>query len=402
MPLPPSRTAGPLAAARTGVAAVALAGLVLAGCGPGANAQQGQQGPASVGVIVAAAEPVTLTTELTGRTSAVLVSEVRPQVNGIVKARLFQEGGMVRAGQVLYQIDPATYQAAYDSARAGQAQAEATLEAARLKAERYGKLAESGAVSKQDNDEAQAAYKQAMANVAAQKAAVQSARINLGYTRVTAPISGRIGKSSVTPGALVTASQTNALATIQRTDRIYVDVSQSSAEILRLRSSLNSGALARSGSAEVTLILEDGSTYPIKGRLQFSDVTVDPGTGQVGLRAVFDNPNGILLPGMFVRARLDTATAAQGILVPQISVSRDPTGGATVMVIGAGEKVEARKVSVGQSVGDKWLVTAGLRPGDRVVVEGLQSARPGTQVKAQVMTPGKAQAAAAQVAPNQR
>lgn len=402
MPLPPSRTAGPLAAARTGVAAVALAGLVLAGCGPGANAQQGQQGPASVGVIVAAAEPVTLTTELTGRTSAVLVSEVRPQVNGIVKARLFQEGGMVRAGQVLYQIDPATYQAAYDSARAGQAQAEATLEAARLKAERYGKLAESGAVSKQDNDEAQAAYKQAMANVAAQKAAVQSARINLGYTRVTAPISGRIGKSSVTPGALVTASQTNALATIQRTDRIYVDVSQSSAEILRLRSSLNSGALARSGSAEVTLILEDGSTYPIKGRLQFSDVTVDPGTGQVGLRAVFDNPNGVLLPGMFVRARLDTATAAQGILVPQISVSRDPTGGATVLVIGAGEKVEARKVSVGQSVGDKWLVTAGLRPGDRVVVEGLQSARPGTQVKAQVMTPGKAQAAAAQVAPNQR
>lgn len=402
MPLPPSRTAGPLAAARTGVAAVALAGLVLAGCGPGANAQQGQQGPASVGVIVAAAEPVTLTTELTGRTSAVLVSEVRPQVNGIVKARLFQEGGMVRAGQVLYQIDPATYQAAYDSARAGQAQAEATLEAARLKAERYGKLAESGAVSKQDNDEAQAAYKQAMANVAAQKAAVQSARINLGYTRVTAPISGRIGKSSVTPGALVTASQTNALATIQRTDRIYVDVSQSSAEILRLRSSLDSGALARSGSAEVTLILEDGSTYPIKGRLQFSDVTVDPGTGQVGLRAVFDNPNGVLLPGMFVRARLDTATAAEGILVPQISVSRDPTGGATVMVIGAGEKVEARKVSVGQSVGDKWLVTAGLRPGDRVVVEGLQSARPGTQVKAQVMTPGKAQAAAAQVAPNQR
>ena len=241
-----------------------------------------------------------------------------------------------------------------------------------------------------------------MANVAAQKAAVQSARINLGYTRVTAPISGRIGKSSVTPGALVTASQTNALATIQRTDRIYVDVSQSSAEILRLRSSLNSGALARSGSAEVTLILEDGSTYPIKGRLQFSDVTVDPGTGQVGLRAVFDNPNGVLLPGMFVRARLDTATAAEGILVPQISVSRDPTGGATVMVIGAGEKVEARKVSVGQSVGDKWLVTAGLRPGDRVVVEGLQSARPGTQVKAQVMTPGKAQAAAAQVAPNQR
>ncbi|MFN3859114.1 MAG: efflux RND transporter periplasmic adaptor subunit [Caulobacter sp.] len=400
MSLPHSRTSGPLAAARMSVAALALAGLVLAGCGPGANAQQGQQGPASVGVVVAATEPVTLSTELTGRTSAVLVSEVRPQVGGIVKARLFQEGGFVRAGQVLYQIDPATYQAAYDSARAGQAQAEATLEAARLKAERYGKLAETGAVSKQDNDEAQAAYKQAQANVAAQKAAVQTARINLGFTRVTAPISGRIGKSAVTPGALVTASQGEALATIQRTDRIYVDVSQSSAEILRLRSSIASGGLSQAGSAEVTLILEDGTEYPIKGRLQFSDVTVDPGTGQVGLRAVFENPDGVLLPGMFVRARLNTATASQGILVPQIAVSRDPTGGASVMVVGAGEKVEARKVVVGQSVGDKWLVTSGLKPGDRVVVEGLQGARPGTQVKAQVIAPGKARAQAAQ-APTQ-
>jgi membrane fusion protein (multidrug efflux system) len=372
---------------RSRTAILAAIALTLAACGQGKGGAAGGQGhgPTPVGVIIAKTEPVTLTSELTGRTSAYLVSEVRPQVNGIVKARLFQEGGYVRAGQALYQIDPATYQAAYNSAAAGLAQAQAAATAAKLKADRYKGLVEINAVSKQDNDDAQAASLQAAANVAAQRAAVDSARINLGYTRVLAPISGRVGKSSVTPGALVTASQANALATVQDLSKIYVDLTQSSADMLKLQSALNSGQLGRSGSAQVTLKLEDGSTYPVPGRLEFSDVTVDPTTGSVGLRATFDNPNGVLLPGMYVRAMLGKGVANGGMLIPQAAVSRDPKGNATVMVVGAKGAAEPRQVVAAQTVGDKWLVTSGLNAGDQVIVEGLQKVRPGAPVKPAVI-----------------
>jgi membrane fusion protein (multidrug efflux system) len=369
----------------TALAAIALT-LAACGQGKGGAGGMGPGGPTPVGVIVAKTESVTLTSELNGRTSAHLVSEVRPQVNGIVKARLFQEGGYVRAGQPLYQIDPATYQAAYNSAAAGLAQAQATATAARLKAERYKGLVEINAVSKQDNDDAQAAALTANANIAAQKAAVDSARINLGYTRVLAPISGRVGKSAVTPGALVTASQATALATVQDLSKIYVDLTQSSTEMLKLQRDLATGQLGRSGSAQVTLKLEDGSTYPIPGRLEFSDVTVDPTTGSVGLRATFDNPGGVLLPGMYVRAVLGKGVANSGMLIPQAAVSRDPKGNATVMVVGAKGAAEPRVIATSQTIGDKWLVTSGLKPGDQVIVEGLQKVRPGAPVKAAVIT----------------
>lgn len=380
-----ARPRTPISSIQAGAVALGLAALALAGCGDGAANAQQNMGPASVGVLVAKTEPVTLTTELQGRTSAVLVSEVRPQVGGIIKSRHFVEGGIVRAGQLLYQIDPATYQAAYDSARAGLAQAEAARDSARLKAERYGALAATGAVSKQDNDDAQSAFKQAQANVAFQKAAVDAARINLNFTRVTAPISGRIGKSSVTPGALVTASQVAPLATVQKLDAVYVDLSQSSTELLKLRASFANGQLDQAGTAGVRLILEDGSEYPLEGRLAFSDVTVDPGTGSIGLRAVFPNPQGTLLPGMYVRARLTTGVAAQAILVPQIAVARDAKGAASVMVVGADGKAQTRQVTADQTRGNRWVVTAGLQPGDRVIVEGLQSVRPGAPVKPQIV-----------------
>jgi membrane fusion protein (multidrug efflux system) len=375
---------------RSTATAVALAAisLTLAACGQGKGgaAGMGAGGPSDVGVVIARTQPVNLTTELSGRTSAYLVSEVRPQVSGIVKARLFQEGGYVRAGQALYQIDPATYQASYNSAAAGLAQAQAAYTAAKLKADRYKALVETGAVSKQDNDDAQAASQQAAANVAAQKASVDAARINLGYTKVLSPISGRIGKSSVTPGALVTASQAAALATVQDTSRVYVDLTQSSAELLKLQRDLANGSVGRSGSAQVTLKLEDGSTYPTPGKLEFSDVTVDPATGSIGLRATFANPNGVLLPGMYVRAVLGAATAQNGMLIPQPAVSRDPKGNATVMVVGAKSLAEPRPITVRQMVGDAWLVTGGLKPGDQVIVEGLQKVRPGAPVKAAVIT----------------
>lgn len=375
---------------RSTATAVALAAisLTLAACGQGKGGAEGMGagGPSDVGVVIARTQPVNLTTELSGRTSAYLVSEVRPQVSGIVKARLFQEGGYVRAGQALYQIDPATYQASYNSAAAGLAQAQAAYTAAKLKADRYKALVETGAVSKQDNDDAQAASQQAAANVAAQKASVDAARINLGYTKVLSPISGRIGKSSVTPGALVTASQAAALATVQDTSRVYVDLTQSSAELLKLQRDLANGSVGRSGSAQVTLKLEDGSTYPTPGKLEFSDVTVDPATGSIGLRATFANPNGVLLPGMYVRAVLGAATAQNGMLIPQPAVSRDPKGNATVMVVGAKSLAEPRPITVRQMVGDAWLVTGGLKPGDQVIVEGLQKVRPGAPVKAAVIT----------------
>ena len=366
---------------RRGSPAILAIGLALGLTACGSKAGPAAPPPTEVGVVTLKTQPVALTAELNGRTSAFLVADVRPQVSGIIQKRLFQEGALVRKGQALYQIDPATYRASLASAQAGMAQAEAALGSAKLKADRYKDLVAINAVSRQDNDDAQAAFQQARANVAAQAAAVQQARINLGYTRVLAPISGRVGKSSVTPGALVTASQATALATVQDLGQIYVDVTQSAADLIKLRRDLAQGQLGRSGGADVTLILDDGSTYPIMGKLQFSDVTVDPGTGSVGLRAVFPNPNGVLLPGLYVRARLSKAIAPAAILVPQAAVSRDANGEATVLMVGAGDKVASRVIAVSQTVGDNWLATSGVKPGERVIVEGLQKVRPGAPVK---------------------
>jgi membrane fusion protein (multidrug efflux system) len=378
---------------------LALAGaFLLAACGgkdqpPGPGAG-GPGGPA-VTALTVKAESVPLTAELPGRTSPYLIAELRPQVTGIVKERLFKEGSEVKAGQVLYRIDPATYQAAFDSAQANLARAEANLYAARLTAGRYAELVKIEAVSKQANDEADAALKQAQADVGAARAALDRTRIDLGYTRVTSPIAGRISRSTVTPGALVTANQDDALATVQRLDPIYVDLTQSSADMLRMRRDLESGRLQRvAGNAvPVQLVLEDGSVYGVEGKLAFSEVTVDEGTGSVTLRAVFPNPRGELLPGMYVRARLAQGVQDNAIRVPHAAVSRDPKGNATVMLVNAESKVEPRVVKTAQSLGDQWVVTEGLAAGDRVIVEGLQRVRPGAPV--QVQDPAAASPAAA-------
>lgn len=365
--------------------AVLLGGMALAGCDK-KNAGGGPPafGPPEVGVVEIAPQRVALTTELPGRTSAYLVAEVRPQVGGIIKKRLFTEGGNVKAGAVLYQIDPATYRAAYTSAKAALTRAEANLSPAQLKKDRFQDLISVNAVSKQDYDEVDAAFKQAEADVETAKAALETARINLAYTRVTAPISGRIGRSSVTTGALVTANQDDALATIQQLDPVYVDVTQSTSELLRLKRNIASGLMQTDGKqeAEVHLLLEDGSSYPVAGTLKFSDVTVDQSTGSVTLRTLFPNPDQLLLPGMFVRAVIEEGVNEQAILVPQRGVTRNPSGEAMVMLVGAEDKVEPRVIKVSRTVGDSWLVSEGLQAGDRVIVEGIQKARPGTPVKA--------------------
>ncbi|WP_298273508.1 efflux RND transporter periplasmic adaptor subunit [Geobacter sp.] len=365
------------------VAGLLAAGLLVAGCGGKTTAAPPPSGPPEVGVIAVKPERVALTTELPGRTSPHLIAEVRPQVSGIIQKRLFTEGADVKAGQVLYQINPSTYQAAFASARATLARAEANLIPARLKEERFRDLVKIKAVSQQDYDDASAALKQAEADVAAAKAAVETARINLAYTKVTAPISGRIGRSTVTDGALVTANQPTALATIQQLSSMYVDVTQSSAELLKLKQSLATGLLKHDGAAQarVKLLLEDGTPYPLTGTLKFSEVTVDQGTGSITLRAVFPNPKQTLLPGMFVRAIVEDGVSPQAILVPQRGVSRNPKGEAMVMVVGAENKVEPRTITVARTVGDSWLVSDGLKAGDQVILEGLQRAKPGTPVK---------------------
>lgn len=355
-----------------------------AGCAKKGSQTAGPSTPPEVGVITIRTQRVSLTTELPGRTSAHLIAEVRPQVSGIIQKRLFSEGADVKAGEVLYQIDPASYQATYNSARAAVARAEANLVPARLKAERYSDLVKINAVSKQDYDDVSAAVKQVEADVEAAKAALETARINLAYTKVTAPISGRIGRSSVTDGALVTASQQAPLATIQQLSPIYVDVAQSSAELLRLKQGFASGLLKSNGAAQarVRLLLEDGSMYPLEGILKFSEVTVDQSTGSITLRAVFPNPKQTLLPGMFVRAIVEEGINEHSILVPQRGVTRNPAGDAMVMIVGSEEKVEPRVIKVARTIGDNWLVSEGLKPGDRVILEGLQKARPGTPVRA--------------------
>jgi membrane fusion protein (multidrug efflux system) len=375
----------------------ALAGvLLLAACGGEQQPAPGGGMPPAPAVTVVTVQPeaVPVTAELPGRTAPYLVAELRPQVSGIVKERLFKEGSDVKAGQVLYRIDPATYQAAFDSARASLARAEANLEAARLKAGRYAELVKIEAVSAQANDEAQAAQKQAQAEVGAAKAALDKARVELDFTRVTSPIAGRIGRSAVTAGALVTANQEAALATVQQLDPIYVDLTQSSAKLLSLKRDLESGKLVRAkgNTVPVQLVLEDGSVYDAEGRLAFSEVTVDQATGSVTLRAVFPNPLGDLLPGMYVRARLTQGVNREAMLVPHAAVSRNPRGEAQVMMVNGENKVEARIVTAEQSVGDKWVVSSGLAAGERVIVEGLQKVKPGTPV--QVQEAGAAPAAA--------
>lgn len=331
---------------------------------------RGQGGPTPVSYITVTTQPITLTQELAGRTSAFMVSDVRPQVSGIIKARLFTEGGYVKAGQSLYQIDPATYQAAYDSAVAQRSQAEASLSAAQDKANRATQLIAIHAISQQDYEDAQTAAKTAAASVELAKAAVQTAGINLNYTKVAAPISGRIGVSSVTPGALVTSAQSTPLATIQDLSQVYVDITQSAADVVKLKRALAQGQVGAPDHADVTLTLDDGSTYPVTGRLEFSDVSVDPSTGSVTLRAVFGNPDGLLLPGMFVRARIATARVADGILIPQGAVILDPKGGASVLLAGADNKAHSQKVAIGQMIGSQWQITDGLKAGDHVIVEG--------------------------------
>lgn len=352
--------------------------LVLSAC----SAKHKPQAPAApeAGYVVMTTQAVPLEIELTGRTEAYESSEVRPQVSGIIKARNFTEGSIVHQGQTLYEIDPSLYRAAAAQAQANLANAEATYAAAKAKAERYKPLAEIEAVSKQDYTDAVAAAKQAAAQVAQNKAALETARINLHFTTVPAPITGRIGRSLVTTGALVTNGQTSALTTIERLDPIFVDIQQSSTDLLALRQELSSGGVTPS-SANVQLLLEDGTVYPHPGKIEFAEALVDENTGSVTLRARFPNPQGLLLPGMFVRARLAQAIAPNAILVPQQAVSRDPRGNATVFVIGAGNKAEVRPITADRTIGDKWLVTAGLSAGDKVITEGLLRVRPGEVVR---------------------
>ncbi|CAN7749204.1 efflux RND transporter periplasmic adaptor subunit [Caballeronia sp. LjRoot34] len=348
-----------------GMLGIAL--VTLAGCGKQEQAAK-EAPPQQVSVVTVASEPVVIESVLPGRTAAFRSAEVRPQVDGIIQQRLFKEGSEVKQGQQLYQIDPATYDATYKSAQA-------TLESSKLLAQRYGKLVADEAVSKQAAAEARASWLQA-------QAAMERAEINLRYTRVLAPISGRVGRSNVTEGALAVNGQSTAFATVQQIDPIYVDVTQPSATLLRLRAELAAGKLETAGNntARVTLKLEDGSVYPVAGRLEFSEVSVDQSTGSVTLRAVFPNPNHVLLPGMFVHARLSEGVKSNAILAPQVGVTRDLKGQPTALVVNEKDEVEMRSLTTDRVIGDKWLVTSGLKAGDRIIVDGLQFVRPGAKV----------------------
>lgn len=361
---------------------------ILVGCDNKDAKQAGNQQQApEVSVVTVKKQSLNVTTDLPGRTAAFRVAEVRPQVNGIILKRNFVEGSDVQAGVSLYQIDPATYQAAYDSANGDLAQAQANANIARVTVNRYKKLIATNFVSRQDYDTAVATMQQNDAAVLAAKASLETARINLAYTRVTSPIGGRIGKSAYTEGALVTSGQTTAMATVQQLDPVYVDVTQSSNDFLRLKQELDSGVLKQqNGKATVRLLMEDGKEYQQPGTLEFSDVTVDETTGSITLRAIFPNPQHSLLPGMFVRARLEEGTNDNALLVPQQGVTRNPRGEATAMVVGPDNKVAVRQLTAQQAIGDKWLVTAGLQEGDRVIVSGLQKVKPGVQVTAKEMT----------------
>ena len=377
-------------AALTGLLVAAL----LAACAKDAG---GPPPPPEVTVITLAPRAISITDQLPGRTTAFRVAEVRPQVTGIVKKRLFSEGGEVQAGQQLYQIDPGSYRATLNSAEAALQRAEAQAVTARLLQERYAPLIAANAVSKQENDDAIAARARAEADVAAARAQVDNARINVVYTQVLSPITGRIGRALVTEGALVTSEQQSPLATVQQLDPIYVDITQSSTEMLRLQRQLASGELVKAddNTAEVGLTLEDGTAYAERGRLKVSEVSVDPGTGSVVLRAVFPNPKRELLPGMFVRAQLTRGTRSAALLVPQRGVARNPKGDATVLVVDKDDKVAEKVVTADRAIDGEGLITAGLTAGDRVIVDGLQKAKPGSQVKPITADQAADQAAAA-------
>ncbi|ODS63775.1 MAG: efflux transporter periplasmic adaptor subunit [Arenimonas sp. SCN 70-307] len=355
------------------------AALMLAACG-GEPAPMQMPAP-EVTVVTLKAQPVPLVRELAGRTVPFVVAEVRPQATGLVQQRLFDEGGLVKAGQVLYQLDDASYRAARDAAAANLARARASAESARLAAQRSTELVAAKLVSQQDHERALAAAAEAAADVAAYRAALQSAEVNLGYTRISSPIAGRAGKSSVTQGALVTANQAQALVTVQQLDPMYVDLSQSAAELLQLRKDIEAGRVEQDGIA-ARIVLEDGSEYAHAGALEFTDVTVDPGTGSYALRVRVPNPDNLLLPGMYVRAVVELGVRNDGVLAPQQGITRDPKGHATAMVVNAEGKVEARTVQASRTVGDQWLVDSGLQAGERVIVEGLQKVQPGADARA--------------------
>ncbi|MFH2076945.1 MAG: efflux RND transporter periplasmic adaptor subunit [Pseudomonadota bacterium] len=366
---------------------IATVGIFLIGLLPGGCDTRQQSPPPSpipeVSVVTVQPQQVILTTELPGRTSAHLVAEIRPQVSGLIQKRLFTEGSYVKAGQMLYRIDPAPFQAVLDNANASLGRAEANLPAIRSRAERFKELLADKAVSRQDYDDASAALKQTEADVQYWNAMVETARINLGYTRIIAPISGRIGISNVTEGALVTAHQPLALVTLQQLDPIYVDVPQSTSDLLRLQRRLEEGRLkyTERNQNKVKLILEDGTEYPSEGTLQFRDITVDQSTGSVLLRLIFPNPKGVLLPGMFVRAVVKEGINKQALLVPQQAVSRDPKGNPVALIVDAEGKVQQRMLTVDRTIGDKWLVSSGIAQGDRLIVEGMQKVRPGAPVQ---------------------
>lgn len=360
--------------------AIALVALAAA-CSDGNSQQSTQTPPPAVTVVTLKAQAVTLSRELPGRTNPYRVAEVRPQVSGIIRERLFEEGAEVAAGQPLYQLDDATYRADFESARASLARAEAAVESARLQAARADELAKIEAISAQEHENATAALRLAEADVGVARAALARSEVILGYSQIKSPIDGVVGRSMVTPGALVTANQAQALTTVQQLDPIYVDLTQSSGELLQLRQALAAGSARDAGGAPVRILLEDGTRYPHDGELTFSAVSVDPSTGSFALRAVVPNPDKLLMPGMYVRAVVSNAVREDGILVPQQAVMRDPKGNASAMVVTADNTAEARPVTVSRAVGNQWLVESGLAAGDRVIVEGLQKVQPGAPVQ---------------------
>jgi len=359
---------------------------VLSACNEQQASLPQQMAPASVTVVTLKTQPVTLTRQLPGRTNAYVIAEVRPQVTGIVKERLFEEGSLVKAGQALYQLDDAMYRADWNSAKAALARAKATAEVARLNADRAEELIGSNTISKQDYDNAMAAKLQSEADVAVAEAQLASSGVKLGYARITSPIDGRVGKSTVTQGALVTADQEEPLTTVQQLDPIYVDLTRSASELLQLRRELSSGAVKLAQDIPVVIFLEDGVRYSHEGRLTFTDVAVDPSTGSFSLRVVVPNPDQLLMPGMYVRALLSNAVLESALLVPQQGVLRDVKGGAAVMIVNDQGIVERRDIEVSRTIGDQWLVSSGLAEGDRVIVKGLQRARDGMTVVANEAT----------------
>jgi len=358
--------------------------IVLSGCEQNQQANAPARQPTPVGVIKLTSQPLTLTKELPGRVTASRVAQIRPQVNGIVQTRLFTEGAEVKKGQALYQIDPATFEAQIASSKAAISKAQANIANAKAKSDRYAELLEIKAVSQQDYDEADANYKSAQADLLTAQAQLKTAQININYSKVSSPISGQIGKSNVTAGALVSANQTTALATVTQLDPIYIDLTQSSRELTRLKKAIANGELNKdlTSQSKVELKMEDGSVYPHQGTLQFSEVIVDPSTGSVTLRAEFPNPEKLLLPGMYVRAVIVEGVKANAILVPQRGVSRNSKGEPTAMVVSKNNTVEARVLKTDRTVGSNWLVTSGLNDGDQVIVEGLQKIAPGAPVNA--------------------